>query len=172
MFPLGAVLSIGETAICSVCTEQKQLENFRIRTDTGKYRPFCFCCESKIRKDTYLATRKYRLEKAQNRREKNPVQKILKQAKATADSKNLEFNLTEEDIVLPETCKYLGSVLTNVQGQGVVWENYSIDRIDSSKGYVKGNVEIISRKANSMKNMATKDELITFAKNILRIYGE
>ena len=94
------------------------------------------------------------------------------QAKATAKKKNLEFNIGLEDIILPEFCKYLGTKLTNIQGQGAVWSNYSIDRIDSTKGYIKGNVEIISRKANSMKNMATEEELVVFAKNVLKLYGE
>ena len=35
----------------------------------------------------------------------------------------------------------------------------SIDRKDSSKGYVKGNVAIISRRANLLKNNATIAEL-------------
>lgn len=43
-----------------------------------------------------------------------------------------------------------------------------IDKIDNSKGYVKGNIQIISMKANAMKNSASLEELHTFCKNILR----
>ena len=171
MFPLDTVLNVGMKT-CSVCAEEKQTQEFRFRTDTNKLRSFCLKCESGIRHTTYLATKPYRLNKAQKDRESDPVKKILKQAKQTAISKKLEFNITEEDIVIPEICKYLGIPLTNIQGQGVVWSNCSIDRIDSSKGYIKGNVEIISRKANTMKTMATKEELVVFAKNVLKIHGE
>lgn len=171
MDPITAILGIGNK-LCSVCKETKTENSFRVRTDTGKYRSFCFSCETQIRKDNYLATRLYRLQKDKEHKTNNPVSKILKQAKETAKRKNLEFNLTEKDIILQTHCKYLGIPLTNILGQGVIWDNYSIDRIDSSKGYIKGNVEIISRKANTMKNMASQEELLIFARNILKLAGE
>ena len=43
----------------------------------------------------------------------------------------------------------------------------SVDRIDSSRGYLKGNVQILSFKANMIKSDAAKDELISFAKWVL-----
>ena len=41
----------------------------------------------------------------------------------------------------------------------------SLDRIDSSKGYVKDNIWVISHKANSIKNNATLTELKLIIKN-------
>lgn len=97
--------------------------------------------------------------------------RIITKAKERANKAGLEFDLTVEDISLPEFCPYLGIELTHELGKGQLFSNSSIDRIDSSKGYVKGNVEIISRLANTMKSNATKEQLLEFAKNVLKRYS-
>jgi len=94
-------------------------------------------------------------------------------AKKRAFKKNLDFNIDVEYVVkkLIETnyiCPYLGVKFEKRNSDYVL----SIDRIDPTKGYVKGNIEITSRLANTMKNKATNSQLIRFAENILKIKKE
>ncbi len=53
----------------------------------------------------------------------------------------------------------------NYEGQ-IVPQNYAtLDKIEPSKGYVKGNVQIISYRANTLKNSASLDEMKLLVKN-------
>lgn len=96
------------------------------------------------------------------------VRMRVNDSKKRAKKKNLDFDL-DADYVLKLliesnfTCPYFSVPFEKKDSDYVI----SIDRIDSSQGYVKGNIEITSRLANTMKNKATQDQLITFAKNIL-----
>jgi hypothetical protein len=159
---------------CNVCDESKQSKKFRLRTENKFHsrRPFCLACEKTRHSSNYTKNKPARLKSIELYRGKNWRMKMLWQAKATANRKNIPFDLEECDIIIPTHCKYLGEPLTQSLGEGVIWSNTSLDRINPALGYVKGNIEVISRKANSMKNMATVDELRTFAKNVLSIYGE
>jgi hypothetical protein len=103
-------------------------------------------------------------------RETHPKKCLLYSAQLNARQKNLECTITEDDIEIPTTCPLLGCVLTNIQGAGRQATNMSIDRIDPSMGYIKGNIQIISDKANRMKQNATKEELVRFAEGVLSIY--
>jgi hypothetical protein len=93
---------------------------------------------------------------------------IYVSAKQRAKDKGLEFNLEVDDIIIPRFCPILGVRITRYIGMGKVDSNPSIDRINNDFGYVKGNVMIISEKANRMKNNASIDELVAFSKNIKR----
>jgi hypothetical protein len=100
------------------------------------------------------------------------VRGIWIKAKHTSQKKGYDFDLTEEDIVIPEKCPYLDVPLTKIYGAGQLDFNASIDRIDSTKGYVKGNVQIISRMANRMKNNASEEQLVTFANKVLALHSK
>lgn len=87
-------------------------------------------------------------------RDKTYIQKIYDRAKTRATRKGREFNIEVADIVIPDVCSVFGVPLVEETEYAP-----SIDRIDSSKGYIKGNIQIISRRANLLKNNATIEEL-------------
>jgi hypothetical protein len=102
---------------------------------------------------------------------KSPEYLIWCRAKQNSKEKGLEFNISVEDIIIPSHCPYLNIPLLTEQSSHHSKSYYSIDRIDSSKGYIKGNIQIISYMANTMKNNATNEQLIVFANNILKLYS-
>ncbi len=95
-------------------------------------------------------------------RREHPSVVLYRAAKSRATRAGLAFDITWDDVVIPEVCPYLKKPLV----LGTAYAP-SLDRIDNTKGYVKGNVEVISRKANTMKNDASNEELLEFAYTIL-----
>lgn len=64
-------------------------------------------------------------------------------------------------------CALSGRKMTYLRGHGNISTNISIDRIDSSKGYVKGNVQLVCRIVNLIKNEWDQEELIDFCRDII-----
>jgi hypothetical protein len=91
-------------------------------------------------------------------RTKNPSKYLWSAAKTRAKDKGLEFCIVPSDIVIPDTCPVLGIPLTQSVG-GREDGSASLDRIKSEEGYVKGNIEVISWRANNLKSDATPTEL-------------
>lgn len=98
----------------------------------------------------------------------------LQATKHRAKAKGREFNLTTEDIecVLVKYCPILDVKLDYYAEYRTDNNTATVDRIDNSKGYIKGNIWIISNLANSMKRNATKRQLVKFAKWALDKYGK
>lgn len=70
-------------------------------------------------------------------------------AATRAKKKGIPFNIKVTDLELPDTCMFTGNVLK--YGAQNDWDAASIDRIRPELGYVKGNVRIISRRANMIR---------------------
>lgn len=103
----------------------------------------------------------------------NPEKKLLWAARRRAKAKGLPFNISEEDIIIPKVCPYLGIEFTHNASRGADRKTVmSLDRIIPELGYVKGNIEVISHRANTMKNASSKEELIRFAKHILEKFDD
>lgn len=91
----------------------------------------------------------------------NPEAYLLHTAKSRAKKKGFEFDISIEDIIIPEICPVLGIPLFIRQGGSGIDKNPnnpSLDRIDSNKGYIKGNVKVISWRANDLKKNGTLEE--------------
>lgn len=90
---------------------------------------------------------------------KNLPRKTLDKTRFRAKRLGLEFNLTLEDFITPESCEVPGCGRQIVSGNKIHKGSPNIDRIDNSKGYIKGNVKIICQRCNRLKSDSTLEEI-------------
>lgn len=94
--------------------------------------------------------------RSQRKWENIPIEKRIHQrVKQRAAEKGIPFDLDVTDIALPDKCPVLGRPF--IYGDHN-W-TYSIDRKNPLKGYMKGNIAVISNRANMMKSTATTEEV-------------
>lgn len=103
----------------------------------------------------------------QNWQEANPEKYMLGQARGRAKLNNIPFDLGVEDIQIPVLCPILGIELKFGEGRAKPYSP-TLDRIIPSLGYVKGNVQVISLRANLMKSDANPEELIKFSEWVMK----
>jgi hypothetical protein len=83
---------------------------------------------------------------------------MVRAAKARATKAGVPFDLTADDVTIPQLCPALGIPL--VVGQNKASDSSpSLDRVMPPLGYVRGNVLVLSNRANRIKNDATPPEL-------------
>lgn len=159
---------------CSRCKQHKALCKFA--KDSSKrngLRSDCKECHNESRKEYYLVNKdkineKSRVKQSKNREKynkqkrdwnnKNPSKYLLTKARARAKKLCIPFNITEEDIVIPKYCPALNIEISKQDG-GFANNSATLDRIIPGLGYIKGNVKVISGRANRIKNDATQEEL-------------
>lgn len=99
---------------------------------------------------------------------------ICANARARGRKRGFGATITPDDLVWPSHCPVLGieldypefSGLRGTQSSQPNWP--SLDRWDNAKGYVPGNVFVISYRANTLKNSATYAEILKVAKYLSR----
>lgn len=92
---------------------------------------------------------------------KKNLKELWQQLKQSATKRKIPFSLTLNDLnnlSFPVTCPILGLELKFNKNKAAD-DSYSIDRVDSSRGYEIDNIIVISQKANRIKNNATPEEL-------------
>ncbi|EHU5134485.1 TPA: hypothetical protein NKR24_002438 [Vibrio parahaemolyticus] len=97
--------------------------------------------------------------KAYRESPKGRVFRLVDNARRRAKRKGLECNITVEDISIPKSCPLLGVDFEFGDDGHLNLHSPSLDRIDNSKGYIKGNVAVISVRANRIKSTLTLQEL-------------
>lgn len=107
-------------------------------------------------------------ERTKRRRLLNPSLFLFLAAKHRAKVKRINFNIGVGDIIIPKICPVLG-IKIYPSTHKIAAHSPSLDRIDNRLGYIKGNVRVISFRANSLKSDATKEELFLVLKDLRKI---
>lgn len=140
----------GSTKRCTKCLVEKPLVDFSAshRGSEPIIQSRCKTCYASFAKEL-------------NRRDIG--KRLLQAAKSRAIKAGIAFDLTVEDIApLPARCPVFGIELkrSSVDDRDA---SYTIDRFDNDRGYVRGNVAVISWLANRLKSDGTAAKLARIA---------
>ena len=152
------------TKDCRKCN--KRVHKFKFNKEVNAkdgLKSWCQPCMTKDARDNGYSAHAYKCKYY----DADPASKMWLSAQARAFSNGCDFNITKSDIskVLPKdmVCKFLGITMSYSSIDDN--ESPSIDRIDCSKGYVKGNIQVISNKANRIKGTKSMEEFLEYLKN-------
>lgn len=150
--------------VCSLCDQRLPITDFPLHklSRGGRLRRCRGCQNTAVRK-------------SQEKSKSDPRFRMLMSSRSNALSKGLEHTISVEDIPLPEVCRYLGIRIDyrrcSERGRLRSFDAPSIDRIDPTRGYVPGNIQVISDLSNRMKQDATIPQLLAFAEGVIRVHG-
>lgn len=161
---------------CSTCREVKDVSKFwKQASRADGIQASCKACMkktnaawSKNADPAHLEERnRKRAELVRERRREDNEYTMLVCAKQRAKKKCLPFSITKDDIKTPEFCPVLGIRLERHKGR-MRESSPTLDRIIPSKGYIPGNVVVVSMRANRFKSDASVEEL----RALVRFYEE
>lgn len=85
--------------------------------------------------------------------------RLLTAAKKRAQKQGVPCTITKEDIVIPRICPVLGITLSPGENRRDRNNSPSLDKLQPELGYVPGNINVISWRANKLKSDGTVEEL-------------
>lgn len=168
---------MNETKTCSKCGLTLPVNRFRLRKDTGKPRNECRTCErERVRP---VKTEVPKVPQVPVVTPVNPkdakeaaMKRMLSSAKQRALAKGLMFDIHYDDIQIPNLCPVLKiPLIPSLDGQ-YSDNSPSLDRKVPYLGYTKGNVQVISMRANRIKSDANSAELTAVLAYVKRIEEE
>lgn len=149
---------------CKTCGEYKTLYDF------WKGAKSCITCSKESWRKRVSENEEKRKQYGAREKEyydKNIARYLWTRARNRSREEGVEFNIKPEDIEIPDLCPIRLIPMTRHR-QKVEGDSYSLDRVDSSLGYVKGNVRVISFRANVAKNDLTIEEVERLLKYMKR----
>lgn len=86
--------------------------------------------------------------------------------KRSAEKRNIDFSVSIEYLwnlfqTQKQICGITGDYIQSI-------DEASLDRIDSSNGYIEGNVQWVTKQANVSKHIMSMEELYEFCKKVLK----
>ena len=141
------------------------------RTDNGA----CTACQASYKRELYTSGWRQIANKVvistANKKwcEMHPKQhwiiRAVSRAKKRSELTNVPFNITVTDIenIITDRCPIFGTEFKFIGNKTSKVDSPSLDKVNPLKGYVVGNIEIISMKANVIKQNATSADIFKVA---------
>lgn len=142
-------------AKCSRCNKIKPITEFQTNRRSQKYEyKFSYCNTCRYKQIT----------RNLNSNNKKTFKELLRHAKRRSKKENIYYDLDVNYILelykkQNKKCFYTESDMEIGYGKGSHSYQLSVDKIIPEKGYVKGNVVLCTRRANTAKGDLTLDEI-------------
>jgi hypothetical protein len=183
---------MNNTKTCNVCGITKLRSEFsRLRKDKDYRLAYCKACRRERNRNRYATDPKYRRRvrgavKRWTDNNKGAVAERTRRWRTSAGWANrklstIRHNAGTKGVKVSITSAYLRELLESQNGRCVLTgrplqvtpspENpnaLSVDRIDWRKGYVPGNVRLVTWQANSARGRGADKDLIKFCEDVLR----
>ena len=167
--------------VCDTCGKEFQRQSWEVgRSIERGHKQYCSrgCVSATIARN-FGKKRQWKHLNPGNKGDKySPFRVFMGRIRTRMRDKGRECSVSVEDLKeqwdnQKGICPYTGWLLRTPKNTGemrrVTPNTASLDRIDSSKGYIKGNIEYVSLMAQLAKNCFSKQDVIDFCESVVRI---